>query len=40
MANWILAFSVLSQLVRLRVSTNCLTRPVGLTLSVPLVCEA
>src|SRR3984893_2817005 len=40
MANCILAFSVLSQLDRLRVSTNCLTRPLGLTLNVPLLWDA
>jgi hypothetical protein len=36
-ANCILAFSVESQLVRLRVSASCLTRPLGLTLSVVLL---
>jgi hypothetical protein len=35
-----LAFSVLSQLVRLRVSTNCLTRPLGFTLRVVLLWAA
>ncbi len=40
MANCILAFSVLSQLDRLSVSTNCLTRPVGFTLNVPLLWDA
>src|SRR5579863_6781350 len=39
-ANCILAFSVLSQLDRLSVSTNCLTRPLGFTLSVLLLWDA
>src|SRR5277367_4097145 len=40
MANCILDFSVLSQLDRLSVSTNCLTRPLGFTLNVPLFWDA
>src|ERR1700677_63663 len=40
MGNCFFAFSVLSQLDRLSVSTNCLTRPVGLTLNVPLLWDA
>jgi hypothetical protein len=39
-ANWIFAFSVLSQLDRLRLSTNCLAKPLGFTLSVLLLWDA